>query len=361
VKHFQKHLLFFVVSCFLSLPSSLQAGIQKSTIAMCAKTGKIFSARNADAITHPASLTKMMTLYLAFKAVDAGHLHMDQKLPVSKYAASRAPCKLGLRAGHFISLRHAILGSVTKSANDASSVIGETLGCGSVTKFAKIMTEQARQLGMTKTVFKNADGLPDPQQITTARDMALLAQALYRDYPHHFHVFKEKSFSYKGVVHGNHNTLLGRLKGMDGIKTGFVNASGSNLAASVVRDNQRIIAVVMGQPGRQARNSQMVKLVEATYANLKRNPTQSEEVYASINDILAQQPSLKQAVYVPSKKSFKAETLDDLFATMVDKNPVKKASVTTKKHSKKFSKSSKKFSKIASKKKSKKHKRKISA
>ncbi|HUX78553.1 MAG TPA: D-alanyl-D-alanine carboxypeptidase family protein, partial [Alphaproteobacteria bacterium] len=273
---------------FFTLSSSSLGAVKKASIIICAETGKVLHENNADAITPPASLTKMMTLYLTFMALREKRLSFDQKLPVSKHASLAAPCKLWLEPGAVITVRDAILGMVTKSANDASIAIAEKLGKGSESKFALIMTEQARRLGMTKTIFKNSHGLPEKQQSrTTARDMAILSQRLYKDFPEYFKVFKEPTFAYKGQVHQNHNRLLGKIPGLDGIKTGFINASGFNLAASVVRDNRRIIAVVMGGESAKARDKEMVKLLDATYSNLRGEKGFSKgNNHKSIEDLL---------------------------------------------------------------------------
>ncbi|MBY0271921.1 MAG: D-alanyl-D-alanine carboxypeptidase [Alphaproteobacteria bacterium] len=265
----QSRLFCFLLMIFCIInPSSLWA-VKKASIIICAETGKVLHENNADAVTPPASLTKMMTLYLTFKALREKRLTFEQKLPVSKRASLAAPCKLWLKPGAVITVRDAILGMVTKSANDASIAVAEKLA-KSESQFAALMTQQARRLGMSKTVFKNSHGLPEKQQsITTARDMAILSQRLYKDFPEYFKFFKEPKFAYKGHVHQNHNRLLGKIPGLDGIKTGFINASGFNLAASVVRDNRRIIAVVMGGKSAIARDKEMVKLLEATYSNLR--------------------------------------------------------------------------------------------
>lgn len=272
---------------FTTNPSSLWA-VKKASIIMDAETGKVLHENNADAVTPPASLTKMMTLYLTFKALREKRLSFNQELPVSKRASLAAPCKLWLKPGSTITVRDAILGMVTKSANDASIAVAEKLGKGSEPQFALIMTEQARRLGMSETVFKNSHGLPEKQQSrTTARDMALLSQRLYKDFPEYFKFFKEPKFAYNGHVHQNHNRLLGKISGLDGIKTGFINASGFNLAASVVRDNRRIIAVVMGGDSAKARDKEMVKLLDATYSNL-RGETDSAKGnnHQSIGDLI---------------------------------------------------------------------------
>jgi len=278
--------------------------LKSASIVICAETGMVHHEHNADVSIPPASLTKMMTLYLTFKALKEGRLKPNQELPISKHAASQPPTKLGLRAGTKITVRQAILGCVTKSANDAAVTIGEFLGRGSEENFAHLMTQQARKLGMTATIFKNASGLPNKQQWTTARDMAILSRALYDHFPEYSKVFKEQKFVYKGQVHPNHNHLLGKVKGLDGIKTGFTNASGFNLAASMVRDNYRIIAVVLGGENRFARDKKMVQLLETTYANLKdKQQCINKKGYESIDDLIfALGPSEKNPDPLKSKK-----------------------------------------------------------
>ncbi|MBI2707538.1 MAG: D-alanyl-D-alanine carboxypeptidase [Proteobacteria bacterium] len=295
---------FLLMSCFTISSSSLWA-VKKASIIICAETGKVLHEKNADAVTPPASLTKMMTLYLTFKALQEKRLTFDQKLPVSKRASLAAPCKLWLKPGAIITVRDAILGMVTKSANDASIAVAEELGKGSEAQFTQIMTEQARRLGMSKTVFRNSHGLPEKQQsTTTARDMAILSYRLYKDFPEYFKFFKEPKFAYKGHVHQNHNRLLGKIPGLDGIKTGFINASGFNLAASVVRDNRRIIAVVMGGESAKARDKEMVKLLDTTYSNLRGEKGASKGSNHKSTGLLA--PSKKKA---SSRHKTKGKTL----------------------------------------------------
>ncbi|MBP6951421.1 MAG: serine hydrolase [Alphaproteobacteria bacterium] len=252
---------------FLMVGRNLLWAVTSSSIVICAKSGAIQHEHNADAITHPASLTKMMTLYLTFKAIKTGKLKLTQNLRVSKFAAQQMPCKLWLKAGSTITVREAILALITKSANDAATALAETLGNGSEARFAQTMTLQARELGMSKTIFKNASGVPNKQQVTTARDMATLSRALYKDFPEYFHLFKTKKFVHKGVAHANHNHLLGKVDGVDGIKTGFICSSGFNLAASMTRGDRKIIAVVMGGESIKARDTKTTKLLESAYAN----------------------------------------------------------------------------------------------
>lgn len=236
-----------------------------SSIVIDAATGQVLSEDNADTQRYPASLTKMMTLYLVFQALDSGKLTLDAKLPVSKHAAEQSPTKLGLRAGERIAVRDVILGMVTRSANDAAVVAAEALG-GTEEHFGQMMTEQAHRLGMTNTTFDNASGLPDPQNITTARDMARLSRALVRTYPRYYTYFSTPEFTFAGQRITNHNHLMSWYEGADGIKTGFISAAGFNLAASAVRDNHRLIGVVLGGPSPFARDKYMAKLLDAGFA-----------------------------------------------------------------------------------------------
>jgi D-alanyl-D-alanine carboxypeptidase len=210
-----------------------------------AESGRELEASSADEKRHPASLTKMMTLYLAFEALDGGRLKLGDRMPVSPHAASMSPSKLGVHAGSALGVRDAIMGLITRSANDAAVVIGEMLA-GDETTFARTMTQKARQLGMTSTTFRNASGLPDPAQVTTARDLARLAQALLRDFPHYYPLFSVQQYPFGGQPLRNHNQMLGWYPGADGIKTGYIRASGFNLVMSAMRDGRRLIGVVLG-------------------------------------------------------------------------------------------------------------------
>ncbi|HEX3500637.1 MAG TPA: D-alanyl-D-alanine carboxypeptidase [Stellaceae bacterium] len=245
---------------------SPEAQAKYASIIIDADTGEVLHEVNPDGMNYPASLTKMMTLYLAFEALDNGQLKLDQKLPVSTHAASRAPSKLGLIPGDSVAVRDLILALVTKSANDAASVVAEGLG-GSENAFAERMTQKAHKLGMKNTVFHNASGLPDLLNRTTARDLATLARALYRDFPDHYHYFSTREFVYHGTVHANHNHLMSSFQGMDGIKTGYINASGFNLAASAKRDNRRLIGVVMGGESARTRDAHMAQLLNDAFAS----------------------------------------------------------------------------------------------
>jgi D-alanyl-D-alanine carboxypeptidase len=247
------------------------------SIVIDVETGRVLSAVNADAITYPASLTKMMTLYLTFEALNAGRLRLDQYLLVSAEAASRAPTKLGLRPGESIAVQDLILGLVTRSANDAASALAEGLA-GSEFAFAEQMTRKARQLGMTNTVYRNASGLPDPDQYTTARDEAQLALALYHDFPREYRYFATRVFYFRGSVIHNHNHLLDWYEGADGIKTGYIGASGFNLAASAVRNGHRLIGVIMGGPSAGTRDREMAALLDRGFEDVGAGPAVAHRV-----------------------------------------------------------------------------------
>ncbi|MGH7034168.1 MAG: D-alanyl-D-alanine carboxypeptidase family protein [Stellaceae bacterium] len=252
-------------------PSALAA--KHSSIVIDAKTGQVLSESNADAVTYPASLTKMMTLYLTFDALEHKQVTLDQHFPVSAHAAAQEPTKLDLKAGDTIAVHDLILGIVTQSANDAAVVLAEGLG-GTEHAFAEKMTRTARAMGMEHTNFDNASGLPDPLQRTTARDMAMLARHLYLDFPGEYKYFGTEEFTYHGVTYGNHNHLMNSFRGMDGIKTGFIRASGFNLAASAVRDHRRLIGVVMGGQSAHSRDRKMASLLNAVFAGHTAPETQ---------------------------------------------------------------------------------------
>lgn len=335
-----KLISFCLMFCFLLVSDVLAR--KDASIVICAETGKIHHEHQADAVTHPASLTKMMTLYMTFKAIKEKKLSPHQTLPVSHHASKQAPSKLGLNPGSRITVRDAILALVTKSANDAAVVLAEALA-ETEAKFAQLMTRQAQKLGMTKTIFKNASGLPNMQQVTTARDMATLSRSLYKHFPDFFHLFKTQKFVHKGVVHGNHNKLLGKVKGLDGIKTGFINASGFNLAASVVRDNKRIIAVVMGGESAKLRDKKMVKLLETTFSKLKgKSSYQDEDSSDSIENLIhtlgpttpSPKSQITNAVYLTDEGTVKTleakySSVDEILNIIEDKPakpPLKKKS-----------------------------------
>src|SRR3954467_10215888 len=225
------------------------------------KSGQVLHEDHADEPRHPASLPKIMTLYLLFEQLEAGTGKLHTPSPISTQAAIQNPTKLGLKANQTINVEDAIKGLVTKSANDAAVVVAEAIG-GSEDEFAKLMTLKARALGMTSTTYVNASGLPALEQITTARDQAVLGRSVQHRFPGYYQYFATPSFHYKGVVMHNHNALLRQVKGVDGIKTGYTEASGYNLVSSVRRDDRHIVAVVLGGTSNAARDARMRQLIE---------------------------------------------------------------------------------------------------
>ncbi|WP_274630507.1 D-alanyl-D-alanine carboxypeptidase family protein [Arvimicrobium flavum] len=233
-----------------------------AAIVVDGNSGRTMYQAHANAARYPASLTKMMTLYMLFEALDSGRVSRSTAIPVSAHAASQPPSKLGLKRGSTIDVDTAIDALTVKSANDVAAAVGEFLGGGSEDRFAAMMTARARQLGMSNTVFRNASGLPDDGQRTTARDMALLGIALKKRFPHHFDEFSARSFAYRGRSVKGHNRLLGRVEGVDGIKTGYIRASGYNIVTSVGRGGRRLVVVVMGGKSGRERDAHVEELIE---------------------------------------------------------------------------------------------------
>lgn len=226
------------------------------------RSGKVLHQTNIDQITHPASLTKVMTLYMLFDALKKRKISLNTRIPISKHAANQKPGKLYLKPGTSIAVRDAIPALVVKSANDVAAAVAEFFGGGSEEAFGIQMTQKARQLGLKNTVFKNASGLPNKHQVTTARDMIILFKALYRDFPDYYRYFKHKSFTYNGQKHPAHTKILGRRPEIDGYKTGFVNASGFNIVISAKRDNTRLFACVMGGQNSKWRDKRLENLLD---------------------------------------------------------------------------------------------------
>ena len=236
-----------------------------AAIVIDADTQDVLHDRNADEPRYPASLTKVMTLYMLFDALKSGEVSLDEKLVVSRYAASQAPSNLKLKTGSRITVRDAISALITKSANDVAVVVAERLG-GTESRFAQLMTVKAKSLGLEHTRFVNASGLPDTRQLTTARDLSLLAEAMLRDHSDYYHYFATEQFAWGGKTYKNHNELLGAVDGVDGIKTGYTRASGFNLMASATRDGHRIIAVMLGGSTARARDRHVEALLEAAFS-----------------------------------------------------------------------------------------------
>jgi D-alanyl-D-alanine carboxypeptidase len=233
---------------------------QFSSIIVDGNSGATLSANNPDGSRHPASLTKIMTLYLLFERLDAGKMKLDSEMQVSAHASEQAPTKLGLRPGQTITVEEAIKGLVTRSANDAAVVIAEAIS-GDEGDFATLMTRKARSLGMTRTVYRNASGLPDDDQVTTARDQSTLGRAIQDRFPRYYRFFSTTAFNYRGHSIRNHNKLLGSVEGVDGIKTGYTRASGFNLVTSMRRGNRHLVGVVMGGRSGGSRDAIMRNLL----------------------------------------------------------------------------------------------------
>ena len=251
-----------IILSFIVLSNSAFA--RYAAIVLDADTGRVLHTANPDTRNYPASLTKMMTLYLVFEALEAGQLTLKQRLPVSARAAGMTPSKLGVKRGESITVETVILALVTKSANDAAVVVAEFLG-GTEAKFARLMTKKARSIGMHRTSFRNASGLPNRRQLSTARDMAMLARRLVKDFPQQYRYFSRKRYTFRGKKFKNHNALLRTYPGTDGIKTGYIRASGFNLAASVTRNGRRLIGVVFGGRTAKSRDRHMAKLLERAF------------------------------------------------------------------------------------------------
>jgi D-alanyl-D-alanine carboxypeptidase len=233
-----------------------------ASIVIDGTSGAVLKASNPNVRCHPASLTKVMTLYLLFERLEAGELHLGDSLRVSEHASDQAPSKLDLKPGQTITVENAIKGIVTKSANDAAVVVAESLG-HSEENFAKLMTQQARTLGMMNTTYVNASGLPDDGQVTTAKDQALLGRAIQERFPRYYKYFSTEAFVYRGETMRNHNHLLGAVEGVDGIKTGYTRTSEFNLMTSVHRDGRHIVAVILGGTSSSERDLHMRKLIAA--------------------------------------------------------------------------------------------------
>ncbi|MES2497553.1 MAG: D-alanyl-D-alanine carboxypeptidase family protein [Pseudomonadota bacterium] len=239
-----------------------------AAVLMDADTNEVIYAEQPTAIRHPASITKVMTLYLVFDALEAGRLKLDDRVVMSPMAASQKPSKLGLGIGQSLSVADAISIVAVKSANDVAVALAEKLG-GTEANFARLMTAKARQLGMRQTVFANASGLPNPAHFTSAQDIAILSAAMIRNHPARYHCFAEQSFSYGKLRMTNHNKLLGNVPGLDGIKTGFTNDSGFTLTASAVRNGRRLIAVVLGSPSGWQRDRDITSLLNSGFTALE--------------------------------------------------------------------------------------------
>lgn len=301
------------------------SSVPESALVVDASNGEILLADQADVPRYPASLTKMMTAYMVFDALAKKRLALNQSLPVSGHAASMSPSKLGLVAGERIRVEDALLGIVTKSANDAAVVLGEAIG-GSEEGFARLMTQKARALGMSRTQFRNASGLPDPEQQTTARDMATLGLALLRDFPGYYRYFSTETFYYGEAAHRNHNRMLESYDGVDGIKTGFIRASGFNIVVTAQRDGRRLVAVVFGGKSAWSRDARAAVLLDTAFE--RAGPGDGRTVIASavgpgMRDGLVQSPD-RNAMLLAAYSAGEAEVET---RTEGDRSPARAAKV----------------------------------
>ena len=261
--------------------------VRYASIVVDANSGEVIFARRADSPRYPASITKVMTLYLVFEAMAEGRVSPDDLVTISPRAASQPPSKLGLPAGSRIRLDDAIRSLAVRSANDIAVALAEHVG-GSEARFAALMTLRAQELGMTQTRYVNANGLPDSRQLSSARDIAILSRAVMRDFPQYYHYFGQRQWTFEGRNYNNTNGLLHSMPGVDGIKTGYTNASGYNLAASAVRDGRRLITVVLGGRTTQSRNAHVAELLNAgfDYERQVREgvaPAVAQQIFASLS------------------------------------------------------------------------------
>ncbi len=299
-------LLAVVSAAGVAWSPTARAEAKHAAMVIDANTGQVLHAQAADEARFPASLTKMMTLYMAFELIDMGRLTYQSKIKISQEAASAAPSKLDLDPGEDITAIDAIKALVTKSANDIAIAIAEHIG-GTEANFARLMTAKARQIGMKSTTFRNASGLPDPGQVTTARDMLTLALRLQDDFPRHYGLFATRAFTYNGGTHRNHNTLLGSYAGTDGIKTGYTRASGFNLVSSVRRDGRHVVAAVFGGSSAASRNAHMRLLLNRALTQASAEKTRKPMLIAKPK--LAPRPQAVAVAAVVKPAEQKRETI----------------------------------------------------
>lgn len=288
---------FALLALFFCLATpAAQANPLYASIVVDASTGEVLHESNSEKVLFPASLTKVMTLYLLFEKLDRGEWNYGTQLYVSKRASMQEPTNLSLREGDRIRVIDAIKALVVRSANDVAVVVAEGHS-GTEAEFARQMTAKARQLGMTKTVFKNASGLPDRNQVSSARDMATLAVATMRSFPHYYHFFSTVSFTYAGRTYTSHNRLMNSYRGMDGMKTGFIRASGFNLISSAVRDNRRLVGVVFGGRTADTRNQHMASLMDRAFGNrVSPNNNRARVNVAGLPPVPSRKPDAGQVV-----------------------------------------------------------------
>lgn len=290
-----------LMACLVALPA--HANPKYAALVIDAHTGQVLYSRNADEPRYPASLTKVMTLYLLFEKLEKGEATLKSRITMTQRGANQPPSKLGLGVGQTISVEDAILALITRSANDVASATGAFIA-GSEDNFAVLMTKKARALGMSKTTYKNASGLPNRQQLTTARDQATLAMRMREDFPQYYHYFSTEHFTWGKARIRNHNRLLGRYQGATGLKTGYTNASGFNLTTTVERDDKYLVGVVMGGEKAKSRDDHMIEILDRAYPRavaMKRSNTQFASAQRPAATALAPTPVNRPAGIVPAE------------------------------------------------------------
>lgn len=286
---------------FLGLSANI-ANADTSSIVIDAKSGNVLYADNAEKLRYPASLTKLMTLYITFNALETGKLKLSDKLKVSRTAASRSPSKLGMPAGSYIDVKTLIQALIVKSANDCATVLAEALS-PTEADFAKLMTQTARKLGMYRTTFKNASGLPNSKQKTTAKDLAILGAAIYHHFPQYYHLFSMNQFKYNGITYKTHNYLLNDSLGTDGMKTGYTAASGFNILTSAQQGNYRVIAVTLGHKKVKDRDDDISKMMELSLKHMhKSSKVNVSTLKSAINNSLKAGNKTKTAYNQSNKR-----------------------------------------------------------
>jgi len=285
-----------------------------ASIVVDANSGAVLQATHADSRRHPASLTKIMTLYLLFEQLESGKLKLRSRIPVSAHAAAQAPTKLGLEPSQSIEVEDAILALVTKSANDAAVVVAEAIG-GTETEFARLMTRKARALGMRRTTYTNASGLPDSDQVTTARDQAVLGRAIQERFPRYYRFFSTEAFEFRGRAMRNHNRLLGRVEGVDGIKTGYTRDSGFNLVTSMRRGHRHVVAVVLGGRSASQRDAQMRELLSDHIMTASTRRTARALAEAPVEHKQQRIALAGETIPLPPRKPQELEKIDPADAT----------------------------------------------
>ena len=302
-KQIKYKLIVFAAILLSNMLFCAVADASTSSIMLDAETGKVLSQYNADEQRYPASLTKLMTLYLTFEALDKGQLKMTDKLKVSRRAANMEPSKLGLKAGQTIQVKQLVNALIVKSANDCAVVLAESLA-NTEADFAKKMTAKAHQLGMKNTTFKNASGLPNKQQKTTARDMALLGAAMYRNFPQYYNLFAQKTCFYNGRTLYTHNHVLKKFRGADGMKTGYTRAAGYNIVTSAQRQGSRVIAVTMGHKTLKERDTKIMSMMERGLTKLVQNERdKTAKMYARLESQSTVDDTINQQITTASDET----------------------------------------------------------